>query len=123
MINRNAPTVVNIFDLDDFDRFLSDDLPVHPATILAKKLAKLLRPVNPNLCEHAQIVQLKNGRFFLRYSRTVKTRTGWCETLPLTRQQAFALLVANCFVLGNSGEAHVEFAAEKGVFLDMLARW
>jgi hypothetical protein len=56
--------VVNTFDLDDFDYFLENDLPVHPATILAKKLAKLLRSVNPDLCHHAQIVQLKDGSFF-----------------------------------------------------------
>jgi hypothetical protein len=83
--------VVNTFDLDDFDYFLENDLPVHPATILAKKLAKLLRSVNPDLCHHAQIVQLKDGSFFLRYGGTAQTRRGWCATLPLTRQQAFAL--------------------------------
>jgi hypothetical protein len=116
-------SVVNKFDLDDFDCFLANDLSVHPATILAKKLAKLLRSVNPDLCDHAQIVQLKDGSFFLRYGETAQTRAGWCATLPLTRQQAFALLVANCFVLGNSGDAHTEFAAEKGAFLDMLAQW
>jgi hypothetical protein len=120
----NSNIVVNQFDLDDFDCFLANELPVHPATILAKKLAKLLRSVNPGLCNHGLIVQLKDGSFFLRYGETAETKTGWCATLPLTRKQAFALLVANCFALGNGGDdAHAEFAADEGAFLDMLAQW
>jgi hypothetical protein len=116
-------SVVNQFSLDDFDCFSTDVLPYLPARRLSEKLAALLCSINPDLCGHAEIVQLKDGSFWLRWRLRGMTRASPRPTKSLTRQQAFALLVASYFVLGSDmdGRAHSEFAREKAALLDSLA--
>jgi hypothetical protein len=122
--------VVNQFYLDDFGCALAELQDDYPAKRLAGKLRELTRDVpcdqtdELGRCVQAEIVQLKDGSFWLRWKSGEASNSAFVPSKPITRQQAFALLVVNCFVLGSSGDdAHSEFATEKGAFLDTLAVW
>jgi hypothetical protein len=143
----NDSAIMNAYALDDFDWFLKNDLPTLPLQ-LAAKLSAMLKPIDRALVEHrAEIVHLEDGSFALRWEErhpemlsseefcgrffSAKQRDEFkklkraCPSkhreLRLSRQQAYALLVAHAFTL--SGTEFAEFEVEHEGLLNPIACW
>jgi hypothetical protein len=146
-LKMNDSDIVNTWALDDFE-CLFDSLPELPE-VLAAKLAAILDPIGSGV-DTAEIMQREDSGFALRWEERhpeMVSREEYCEgaygadylkltaeftelrralpskpfELPLTRAQAYAILIVHDFPCFDKESG--AFEAENESLLDSLRTW